>query len=66
MNVDEPGRHIPARGIDGTRGLRAAQGAHRDDAAISDADVRAEPRVTRAVEDAAAGDEQVEGACVLG
>jgi hypothetical protein len=60
VHVDKPGADDEAIGVDHARRGLAAQAADRRDPVARDADVRLEPRVAGAVDDAAAADEDVE------
>ena len=55
----KPGATTRPRGVDAARGGERVVVAHRRDAAADDADVGGKPRRAGAVDDAAAGDEQV-------
>ncbi len=61
MDVDETGRHVLAGGVDGRRGPGIAQSSNRGDASVLHRDIRGEPRIAGAVEDAAVADEQIVG-----
>ena len=56
VDVDEPGRHVAAGGVDLAVGGGPGEVAQRDDSAVVDADVRVEPGIAGAVEDPAAQD----------
>ena len=60
VHVDEPGADHEAVGVDHSRRRLPGQTADRRDPVARDPDVRLEPRVAGAVDDAAAANEDVE------
>ena len=66
MDVDEPGGHVAARGVDLAVGGGPGQVPQRGDPPVDDTDVGAEPGVAGAVEDPPAAHDQVEVTGVLG
>jgi hypothetical protein len=61
MDVDEAGCDVEPGGVDDRGGGPSCQAADPHDVPTEDADVGHEPRVTRAVDDGAATDDQVVG-----
>ena len=61
MTVNEPRRNDETRGIDFTGRRRAGQISDGGDAVAGDADIGTDPRRTRAINDTATTDEDIEG-----
>ena len=59
VDVDEPGRHDEARGVDRLRGAVARQDPDGRDSAVLDRDIGAPRRCSRSIDQRAAGDHQV-------
>src|SRR5262249_47242899 len=65
-HVDEAWRDHGAASVDGALCSASRERADIGDPAIANADIRNEPRVAGAVDDASAGDENVERSCGIG
>jgi hypothetical protein len=59
VHVDEPGGHDAIARVDRARGGRAGKIADRDDAIAGNAEVRAQPRIARAIHDASVANQNI-------